>query len=78
MKKNAFLLAVLASCAAIPGCALDPSAQAEPRAERTYITGSNIARKQHSGEVSIMSAEAYERARTGHMPGTPLTAATGR
>jgi hypothetical protein len=74
MNKNTVLLAALAACAAVSGCALDPSAQAEPRAERTYITGSNIARKQHSGEVSVMSAEAYEQARMGHMPGTPLTA----
>ena len=74
MKKLAILVA-LASIGGLEGCAV-ADLQCEPRAEPVYITGSNIARKQkvHSGEVSIMSAEAYEQARMGHAPGAPLTA----
>lgn len=71
MKKSTLLLAVLAACAGLEGCALTPEANAEPHAERTYITGSNIARKQHSGEVSIISQEEYVRARSGITPPIP-------
>jgi hypothetical protein len=73
MKKIAALVA-LASIGGLAGCALEADMQGEPRAEPTYITGSNIARHTHSGEVSIMSGEAYEQARMGHNPGAPLTA----
>jgi hypothetical protein len=72
MTKLAALVA-LASIGALCGCAVDADMQGEPRAEPTYITGSNIARHTHSGEVSIMSGEAYEQARMGHNPGAPLT-----
>jgi len=72
MKKLAILVA-LASIGGLEGCAM-ADLQGEPRPEPVYITGSNIARKTHSGEVSIMSAEAYEQARMGHAPGAPLTA----
>jgi hypothetical protein len=45
------------------GCATaDTDAQAR-REEPVYITGSNIARKTHSGEVSVMSGDAYQAAR---------------
>jgi hypothetical protein len=45
------------------GCATaDTEAQAK-REEPVYITGSNIARKQHSGEVSVMSADGYQATR---------------
>jgi len=52
-----------AAASTLGGCAdsIDPQARRE---EPVYITGSNIARKEHSGEVSVMSAEAYERARS--------------
>ncbi|HSN20371.1 MAG TPA: hypothetical protein VLS49_06825 [Usitatibacter sp.] len=79
MKNTAILLAALAACAGIEGCALPAAATGEPRVEPVYVTGSNIARRDrtHSGEVSIMSPEAYEMARMGHTPGAPLTAAGG-
>jgi len=45
------------------GCATaDTEAQAK-REEPTYITGSNIARKTHNGEVSSMSGDAFQQAR---------------
>jgi hypothetical protein len=74
MKKKLAVLVALASVAGVQGCALQADTQGEPRTEPVYITGSNIARKTHSGEVSVMSAEAYEQARMGHNPGAPLTA----
>ena len=65
-------LAAAGAISAIAGCAdnYDPQAVRE---EPTYVTGSNIARKDrtHSGEVSIMSAEAYERARSAINPPIP-------
>ena len=71
MKNTAILLAALAACAAVEGCALPADAKGEPHAEPTYITGSNIARKTHSGEVSIMSAAEYERVRDAINPPIP-------
>ena len=75
MNKTIILVAALASSAGIEGCALQADAQAEPRAEPVYITGSNIARKQSSGEVSSMSGEAYQRAREAVTP--PIPSAPG-
>jgi len=71
MKKITILLCSAAAFAGIEGCALQADAEGAPRAERVYITGSNIARKEHSGEVSVMSAEAYERARSSITPPIP-------
>jgi hypothetical protein len=74
-RKGLTLLSILAAGAAISalgGCAdsYDPNAVRE---EPVYVTGSNIARKQHSGEVSIMSADAFERARSAVNPPIPQT-----
>ncbi len=72
--RNALVLLSIFSAAmaasGIAGCAdsVDPQAVRE---EPVYITGSNIARKQHSGEVSVMSGEAYERARSSVTPSIP-------
>jgi hypothetical protein len=71
MKKITMLLCSAAACAGIQGCALQADTDGAPRAERVYITGSNIARKEHSGEVSVMSAEAFERARSSITPPIP-------
>ena len=77
MKTAFIVLAVVAAGSVIEGCAVDADTQGA-REERTYITGSNIARKQHSGEVSVMSAEAYERARSSVTPPVPMGAGGGR
>lgn len=71
MKRIVTLLCAAAACAGMQGCALQADTEGTPRAERTYITGSNIARKEHSGEVSVMSPEAYERARSSITPPIP-------
>ena len=73
MKKKALiLLSLLAAAGGIEGCAVQADTQGA-REEPVYVTGSNIARKDrvHSGEVSIMSGEAYERARQAVNPSIP-------
>lgn len=71
MKKKALILILLlAAAGGIEGCAVQADTQGA-REEPVYITGSNIARKQHSGEVSVMSGEAYERARQAVNPSIP-------
>ncbi len=71
MKKKAVILfSFLAASAGIEGCAVQADTQGV-REEPVYITGSNIARKQQSGEVSVMSGDAYERARSAVTPAIP-------
>lgn len=67
------ILAMLAASFLAAGCAADPAdASAEPRAEREYRTGSNIARKRTEGPTdgpSVVSREELERARATSYPG---------
>ena len=73
MKKKALIvISLLGAASSIEGCAVQADTQGA-REEPVYVTGSNIARKDrvHSGEVSIMNAEAYERAREALNPPIP-------
>lgn len=75
MTKNALIvLSLLAASAGIEGCAVQADTQGV-REEPVYVTGSNIARKDrvHSGEVSIMTPEAYDRARHAINPPIPCS-----
>ncbi len=66
------ILAALAASFLAGACAADPSdSSTEPRAEREYRTGSNIARRSSEGPAdgpSVMSREDVERARVGSLP----------
>ena len=71
MKTNLLVLSsLLAAAGGIDGCAVDTDAQSM-REEPVYITGSNIARRHNAGEVSVMSGEAFERARDSVNPSIP-------
>ena len=60
------ILVALAASFLIAGCATDPvDANSEPRAEREYRTGSNIAKRRTDGPAdgpSVVSREEMERA----------------
>jgi hypothetical protein len=58
---------LLSACALLAAaCAIDPADEAAgPRAERVYVTGSNIAKRQ-SGDVAIVDREEAERAMSMH------------
>jgi uncharacterized lipoprotein YajG len=67
------ILAALAASFLAAGCATEPvDANAEPRAEREYRTGSNIAKRSRTESadgVSTVSREELERHRSGSLPG---------
>ncbi|HXS52951.1 MAG TPA: hypothetical protein VN782_10505 [Usitatibacter sp.] len=72
-KKGAILVSLFAASATfygLAGCAVPSDSQAL-REEPVYITGSNIARRQPVGNVSAISADAYERAREALNPPIP-------
>jgi outer membrane receptor for ferrienterochelin and colicin len=62
MKKVRAVL-LLSACAALAGaCALEASNEASaPRPERVYVTGSNIAKRNNPGDVSVLNREEAER-----------------
>ena len=66
------ILAVLAASFLASACATDPSdSSTEPRAEREYRTGSNIAKRRADGPTdgpSVVSREELERARDTAIP----------
>ncbi|HXZ49594.1 MAG TPA: hypothetical protein VEG27_11260 [Usitatibacter sp.] len=69
---------LVAAASSTGGCALD--AKTDPQAkheERVYVTGSNIPRRQQSGEVSVMNQEGYERSRDAVNPSIPMTSGAG-
>ncbi len=77
MKKNILALSsLLAAAGGIGGCAVQADPQAM-REEPVYITGSNIARRHNAGEVSVMNADAFERARSAVNPPIPVPAGGG-
>ena len=55
---------LLSACASLAAaCALGPlpDEAAGPRAERVYVTGSNIAKRQPGGNVTVIDREEAER-----------------
>ena len=69
------ILAALAASFIVAGCAADPAnASGEPRAEREYMTGSNIAKRKTDGPAdgpAVMSGEEFERVRSSSYPPAP-------
>jgi hypothetical protein len=68
------ILAALAASFLAAGCATDPSdASGEPRAEREYRTGSNIAKRKADGPAdgpAVVSREELDRVRDNASPST--------
>ena len=66
------ILAVLAATFLVAGCATDPAdASGEPRAEREYRTGSNIAKRKTDGPAdgpSVVDRDELERVRNSAIP----------
>jgi hypothetical protein len=66
------ILVALAASFLAAGCAVDPAdASGEPRAERQYQTGSNIAKKKADGPAdgpAVVTREELERVRDNQNP----------
>ncbi len=70
------ILALIAASFLVAACAVDPSdSSTEPRAERQYRTGSNIAVHRGEGPAdgpTVVSREEIERARSGQLPASSM------
>jgi hypothetical protein len=73
-------IAILAAAAvsfAVTGCATDATTSSEPRAEKEYQTGSNIARKKTDPATGLTTVDREELERARNAGNAPIRAGKG-